>query len=354
VKIYPFFIPHGGCPHRCLFCQQNRVTGTGAALSPSQVGAELDRMLPERGDGEVAFFGGTFTLLPEDVQQAYLEQVVPFVQAGRVSGTRLSTRPDALTGAGVERLKKFGVTTVELGCQSFRSEVLLLARRGHGPAAAATAVPMLRDRGMKIGLQLMPGLPGADRNEARFSLACALDLAPDFLRIYPTVVLRETGLEKAWRGGNYIPWSLEEAVECCADLLAVCRRERMPVIRLGLQGSVELEQGGSLVAGPYHPAFGQLVRSRLWRRAVERVFRALGPVEIRVHPADLADVLGHRRQNHAFLEERYGRFAIVTHREVERETFVAGDRFQSLVDLAETGDGWFGESVKQLKGCDGK
>lgn len=338
MKIYPFFIPHGGCPHRCLFCQQNRVTGTGAAPFPSRVGAELDRMLPERGDGEVAFFGGTFTLLAEDVQQAYLEQVVPFIRAGRVSGTRLSTRPDALTGAGLVRLKRTGVTTVELGCQSFCSEVLLLARRGHGPAAAASAVPMLRDRGMKVGLQLMPGLPGSDRTEALFSLACALDLAPDFLRVYPAVVLRGTGLEKAWRGRSYTPWSLEEAVECCADLLAVCRREKMPVIRLGLQGSVELEQGGALVAGPYHPAFGQLVRSRLWRRAVEGVFRDLGPGEIRVHPADLGDALGHRRQNHAFLEQRYGRFAIVAHRDIERETFMAGDRFLSLVDWAETGD----------------
>jgi histone acetyltransferase (RNA polymerase elongator complex component) len=236
-------------------------------------------------------------------------------------------------------LRKFGVTTVELGCQSFCSEVLLLARRGHGPAAVAGAVPMLREQEVKVGLQLMPGLPGSDRNEALFSLSCALDLAPDFLRIYPAVVLRGTGMEKAWRCGSYIPWSLEAAVECCADLLAVCLREKMPVIRVGLQGSVELEQGGALLAGPYHPAFGQLVRSRLWRRAVEGVFREQGPGEIRVHPADLGDALGHRRQNHAYLEQRYGRFAIVAHRELERETFMAGDRRLSLVGRTGTGDG---------------
>ncbi len=345
MKIYPFFIPHGGCPHRCLFCQQNRVTGANVAPSPRRVGAELDRMLPEEGDGEVAFYGGTFTLLAEDVQQAYLEQVVPFIRAGRVSGTRLSTRPDALTGAGVERLKRIGVTTVELGCQSFCTEVLRRARRGHGPAVAASAVLLLRDRGMKVGLQLMPGLPGSDRTEALFSLACALDLGPDFLRIYPAVVLRGTGLEKAWRGRSYTPWSLEEAVECGADLLGICRREKMPVIRLGLQGSVELEQGGAVVAGPYHPAFGQLVRSRLWRRAFERVFRDLGPGEIRVHPADLGDALGHRRQNHAFLEQRYGRFAIVAHREVERETFLSDDRSRSLVACPENDDRCFRERI---------
>jgi histone acetyltransferase (RNA polymerase elongator complex component) len=338
VKIYPFFIPHAGCPHRCLFCDQNRVTGTGGAPSPWCVGSELDRMLPEQGDGEVAFFGGTFTLLAADVQRAYLEQVVPYIRAGRVSGTRVSTRPDALTGAGMAMLKEFGVTTVELGCQSFCPEVLRRARRGHGPEAAAGAVPMLREQGMRVGLQLMPGLPGSDRKEALSSLSRALELAPDFLRIYPAVVLRGTGLEKAWRGGSYFPWCLEEAVECCADLLALCRREKMPVIRLGLQGSVELEQSGALVAGPYHPAFGQLVRSRLWRRAVEGAFRDLGPGEIRVHPADLGDVLGHRRENHVFLEQRYGRFAIVAHRDLEREALLVGDRFMSLGDWAESGD----------------
>jgi histone acetyltransferase (RNA polymerase elongator complex component) len=294
-------------------------------------------MLPEQGDGEVAFFGGTFTLLAAELQQAYLEQVVPFIRAGRVAGTRLSTRPDALGSSGVKLLKRAGVTTVELGCQSFCTEVLRRARRGHGPAAAASAVLMLRDRGLKVGLQLMPGLPGADRAEALFSLACALDLAPDFLRIYPTVVLQGAGLEKAWRGGSYTPWSLEEAVDCCADLLAICRRKKIPVIRLGLQGSIELEQGEALVAGPYHPAFGQLVRSRLWRRAFEGAFREVGPADIRVHPSDMGDALGHQRQNHNLLQQRYQRFAISGHTEVERDTFVLGERSLPLVALPEIG-----------------
>jgi len=337
VRIYPFFIPHGGCPHACLFCQQSRISGVWDLPSPVAVFTALERDLPAKGDGEVAFFGGTFTLLPEERQRDYLRQVSPFISSGRISGIRISTRPDAICKGKTALLKEYGVTTVELGCQSFAPEVLLTARRGHGPESAAGAVATLREQGMQVGLQLMPGLPGGDRVEAIFSLQCALDLSPDFLRLYPTVVLKGTGLEAAWRNGSFEPLSLEDAVEWCADLLLLCRGAGVPVIRLGLQATVELDQGESLVAGPYHPAFGQLVRSRLWRRAFALAFGRNGAAEVTVHPADLSDALGHRRENLHFLRQGFPLLSIRGQERVARDHFLSGDRLLSLDGLLAGG-----------------
>lgn len=334
MRLYPFFIPHAGCPHRCLFCRQRDASGQVAAPRPGEVASALGGMLPSRGDGEAAFYGGTFTLLPEALQRAYLGAVSPFVRAGRVAGMRVSTRPDALSSAAVALLRDAGVTTVEVGCQSFSSEVLERSGRGHGPDAAGGAVARLREAGLAVGLQLMPGLPGGCRREAIDSLCRAIDLRPDFLRIYPTVVLKGTPLEDAYRAGSYRPLDLDGGVELCAELLWRCRRSGMPVIRLGLQGTPGLDGGEEWVAGPYHPAFGQLVRSRLWRRALERAAVASGQHRVLVHPADLADAMGHRRANLDFLRERFGAFRIEPAPQLSRECLVVGERCCSLDDLA--------------------
>jgi histone acetyltransferase (RNA polymerase elongator complex component) len=310
VRLYPFFIPHAGCPHRCLFCSQQQ-PGGGDPPSPAEVSSVLDQILPYCGDGEVAFYGGTFTLLPAAQQRDWLEAVAPFVRSGRVAGIRVSTRPDALPPGSAERLAAFGVTTVELGCQSFSAEVLRLAGRGHNERAAAISVGRLRQAGLAVGLQLMPGLPGGDRAEAMASLTAALALAPDFLRIYPTVVLRDTGLARWYLAGHYCPVALEEAVDWCAEMLWLCRRAGVPVIRLGLQATPELDGGEALLAGPYHPAFGQLVRSRLWLRALMRGLAVTGARRVAVHPAEMADAIGHRRGNYCELQRRFGDLTLV-------------------------------------------
>lgn len=310
MRLYPFFIPHAGCPHRCVFCVQRQPGGGVEQPSASEVSEVLERLLPCRGDGEVAFYGGTFTLLPAAQQRDYLEAVAPFIRSGRVAGIRVSTRPDALPAGAAEGLAAFGVTTVELGCQSFSAEVLRLSGRGHDERAAASAVDRLRCAGLTVGLQLMPGLPGGDRAEAMASLAAALALAPDFLRIYPTVVLRDTALAPAYLDGRFCPVSLEAAVDWCAEMLWRCRRAGVPVIRLGLQATPELDRGEAWLAGPYHPAFGQLVRSRLWLRALRRGLELTGARRAAVHPDELADAVGHRRYNIHALQRQFGDFAL--------------------------------------------
>jgi len=334
MTIFPFFIPHHGCLHRCVFCQQHRISGVSSAPTPAQVSQQLAAMLPAHGSGEVAFYGGSFTLLDNSLQRDYLACVAPFIRNGQVAGIRISTRPDACDAEVVASLKMAGVTTVELGCQSFSSEVLRLSQRGHGPRDAALSVAQLRNNGVRVGLQLMPGLPGGSFEEARASLTQALSLRPDFLRIYPTVVLAGTALEDFWRQGDFVPLTLDEAVDLCAELLWYCRMAGMPVIRMGLQSSHELDSGSVVVDGPYHPAFGQLVRSRLWRRALEAAAMESVTRQVHVAFADLSDALGHRRANIDYLLQRFGSFDIVALDGVSRETFVMDGRCCDVMSQA--------------------
>ncbi len=333
MKIYPVFIPHAGCPHRCLFCAQDRSTSHETVPSPEKVNEWLDLTLPEQGDGEIAFYGGTFTLLPVDQQSLYLATAGHYLANGRVSGIRLSTRPDALDSQCLKRLKDAGVTTVEIGCQSFDDRVLSLSGRGHKSLDNFDAVIACQKADLKVGVQLMPGLPGAGKAEALMSLRQALKCKPSFLRIYPTVVVDGTGLAELWKEGRYDPFSLDEAVNVCADMFSLCRQHDMPVIRLGLQSDPQLED--NCLAGPYHPAFGQLVRSRLWRRALHRVSTI--SEEVIVNPADLSDVLGHRGENRTWLKAIDPEMAIKTDQSVKRESIRSGGRDWQLFDLCAQG-----------------
>lgn len=334
MRLYPFFIPHAGCPHCCRFCQQQRTSGKVRAPAPDEVTRTLDKTLPECGDGEVAFYGGTFTLLPEADQWAYLDCVAPFIREGRVEAIRISTRPDALSPRAVELLRQGGVRTVEIGCQSFSPDVLHNSGRGHGSREIVESVALLKSAGLAVGLQLMPGLPGGSRSEALDSLDRALALRPDFLRIYPTVVLRGTALEEDFYAGAYRPMSLEEGVDLCAEMLWRCRRNAMPVIRLGLQGTPELDGGQAILAGPWHPAFGQLVRSRLWLRGLERGAESTGSRRAEVHPFDFSDARGHARFNLEYLRRRFGEFTISSNHLVSGEHMAFGERCFALTDLA--------------------
>lgn len=334
MRLYPFFIPHAGCPHRCRFCQQQRTSGQGEAPAPGEVARTLEKILPECGGGEVAFYGGTFTLLAEALQREYLGCVAPFIREGRIDGIRISTRPDAISRSAVELLCRGGVRTVELGCQSFSSDVLRRSGRGHGSSEIAEAVGRIKSSGLAVGLQLMPGLPGGSRSEALDSLERALALRPDFLRIYPALVLHGTALEEDFHAGAYRPLNLEEAVELCAEMLWRCRRNAVPVIRMGLQGTPELETGQARVAGPWHPAFGQLVRSRLWLRGLERGSAAAGSRRAEVHPSDFSDARGHGRCNVEYLRKRFGEFTISSNHLIPREHMAFGGRCFALTELS--------------------
>ncbi len=299
VRIFPIFVPHAGCPQACLFCAQQTSTGAGTVPDPEEVRSWLNEALPAAGTGEIAFYGGSFSALPQWRQAAYLATAGSFVEQGRAAGIRVSTRPDALSCSQVAGLAAGGVTTVEIGCQSFDDAVLSASRRGHAAEAIGPAVKGCRAARLRIGLQLMPGLPGACPGEAERSMREALALQPDFVRIYPALVLEGTGLAELWRQGRYVPLSLQQAVALVARLLLLCREAAIPVIRVGLQQQAGLAE--SVLAGPYHPAFGQLVKARLWRWALEAVAEGHGVVS--VHPSDLSDARGHGRENLLWLQK---------------------------------------------------
>ncbi len=329
MKIYPVFIPHAGCPHRCLFCAQDRSTSHTDVPSAEAVGTWLETVLPERGDGEIAFYGGTFTSLPEEQQTLYLNSAACHLASGRVSGIRISTRPDALDARTLVRLSDAGVITVEIGCQSFNDAVLANSKRGHTAVDSVRSVQACQAAGFQVGIQLMPGLPGGDVEEAMRSLQQAIDLKPSFLRIYPTVVVEGTELAEHWRAGDFTPWSLDQAIDLCADMLLRCRKHGVPIIRLGLQSDPQLEE--NLLAGPYHPAFGQLVRSRLWRRALIHAGRHGN--NFTVNPSDLSDALGHRGENREWLKQADPYITISADQSVARESLRTSEVDLQLFDF---------------------
>jgi histone acetyltransferase (RNA polymerase elongator complex component) len=302
--VIPVFISQEGCPHRCLYCDQRSITGvTRPDWSPAALRryAEVFLAANRRPSVEMAFYGGSFTLLPEARQALYLEAVQSLLHEGRVHSLRLSTRPDAVTERNLQFLRPLGVRTVELGAQSLSDRVLAASTRGHSSEDIRGATARLRRHGLRVGLQLMPGLPADDRATFLQTVAESIALRPDFVRVYPTLVLAGTPLAGLYRRGAYRPLSVAEAVDWCKEAALNFTRAGIPIIRMGLQTSAALERPGVIVAGPYHPAFGQLVKSAIW---YDRISAALAEMRslssrptIHLHPSDLADARGHRNGN---------------------------------------------------------
>ena len=305
------FVPHAGCPHRCSFCDQRAIAGTGDRMTPDKVEAaclqaESRITLPGR-QAELASFGGSFTALPKKEMCALLDAALPFVRRGVFRGIRLSTRPDCVDEGILAALAGRSVTAVELGAQSMDDAVLVQNGRGHTAADVERAAWLIRARGLSLGLQMMTGLPGSTPDTDRETAARLAALRPDTMRIYPTVALRGTPLDGMVRSGAYIPPTLEETVALCAELLLFFEEERdIPVIRLGLHASPDLEQ--NRVAGPWHPAFRGLCEGRISRDRAASLLRECGippgPVRLLVHPRALSAMIGQRRGNVVWFRER--------------------------------------------------
>lgn len=303
-RIIPVFIPHHGCPHRCVFCDQRTITGISRPPGGVEVAALISERLaaPRReGTWEIAFYGGSFTCLPAARQTELLAPAKAALDRGEINAIRLSTRPDAIDRETLDRLAAFGVGTVELGAQSLDDNVLSAAARGHTAAHTAAAVAALRAAGLKCGLQLMPGLPGEDWPSLIATTARTLALAPDFIRIYPAVVLAGTELAAMAAAGTYRPLALAAAVARAAYLKNSCANNGIPAIRVGLQASQELNSG-AVLAGPYHPAFGAMVEAYLFKILVAGLLEQTGRTRtdgllIRHHPRDASAVRGIKNAN---------------------------------------------------------
>lgn len=302
--IIPFFIQHRGCPHRCLFCNQRGIVGTDrdAVDDPlTDLGRTIDRWLARSGQRkkvQVAFYGGSFTCLDEGVQIKLLDRVAPYLKSGRVNSIRLSTRPDCITSEIADFLISAGVGTVEIGAQSMNDEVLRQAGRGHTARQVKRAARLLIGTGIETGIQLMAGLPGETTRSFMDGAREVVALSPHLIRLYPTLVLKHTELADLYRQSSWRPLGLERAVSLMARARALFEEHQIRVIRMGLQPTVELEK--QVIAGPYHPAFGELVNSRCWYRKIRPLLVRAGRdrvVSLTISDRDYSALAGQRSTN---------------------------------------------------------
>jgi histone acetyltransferase (RNA polymerase elongator complex component) len=304
--VVPVFIPHAGCPHRCVFCDQTRTTGRSERLpGAKELDDAIDRFLGYRKEPrrhtEISFYGGNFLGLPEDKILFLLEHAARYVAGGQADGIRFSTRPDTIDSRRLGLLERFPVTTIELGVQSMNDQVLAATRRGHTARDARRAVALLKETRYRLGLQMMVGLPADTFPSAVATGEALCGLEPDFVRIYPTLVLRGSALARRYRQKQYRPMALDDAVEQVKALYLLFARSAIPVIRMGLQATDGLDTGADVVAGPYHPAFGELVHAALWLEALDRCIETLGlkggALEIGLNPKLISRVRGQRNEN---------------------------------------------------------
>lgn len=315
----PFFIPHLGCPHICVFCNQHRIIGQESVPTAEDVAAairEYREQDPRRDEKEweVAFYGGTFTAIPKELQRELLAPAKAAKEAGLISKIRCSTRPDDLGEEAIALLLEYGVTTVEIGVQSMDNEVLALAERGHTAEDVIAAVSRLQEKDFTVGLQLMPGLPGDTVETIVRTTVAAGKLQPDMARIYPVLVIEGTALGDAYKSGEYTPLTLEEAIEYSAFMKSYLEERGAQVIRTGLQATEEFDSGVSMLAGPYAPAFGEMVIARQWRSRIEAVLDELEdiyaetiPVELIYHRSLTSKIRGVKNANVKYFQEKYSR-----------------------------------------------
>ena len=270
----PFFIPHVGCPYVCTFCNQSRITGQSGIshLTPDYIKKTIiDYVGKKRNDKfwEVAFYGGSFTAIHRDLQHTLLAPAYEMLQQDIIDGIRCSTRPDAVGDEAISLLQSYGVKTVELGVQSMNDGILVDAKRGHTAQEVVDAVARLKRREITVGVQLLPGLKGETWETILETAIDVVKLKPDFVRIYPVLVIENTELADQYRSGEYKPLSTEQAITYCAFLKEWFEEHNIEVIRTGLQSSEELDSGNSLIAGPYEPAMGELVINEQYKQCIE-------------------------------------------------------------------------------------
>jgi len=326
ILVIPIFIPHRGCPHQCLFCNQKSITGQAGRTQPieEEIKSTIEEWLERsrvRREVQVAFYGGSFTCLTREDQVQMLSAVRPFLDSGRVTSIRLSTRPDCIDQDICDLLQEFGVKTVELGVQSLDDQVLKKSQRGHTSSQSRDSLKLLRDSGMQLGVQLMVGLPSENTVSFLRGIGEVIRLKPDFVRLYPVLVVKNSGLEELYYNGDYRPHSLNKAVALTAMGYLRLLNAAIPVVRMGLQPSESLEE--SIIAGPYHPSFGELVKSRIWFSRIRKRLATLPAGEkmtVYVSHRDLSAVNGMSRGNILRLTDLgfAGRFRIATDKHMER------------------------------------
>ncbi len=315
--IIPIFVPHLGCPNDCIFCNQKSISGQKKSMTKEEAKNIIDNYLAsinkEDAEIEIAFFGGSFTAIEKEKQEELLKVAYEYVKEGKVESIRISTRPDCIDKETLKRLKKYKVKTIELGVQSANDYILKRANRGHTFKDVKKASKLIRWYGFKLGHQMMVGLPESTRIDEVNTAKQLIKLKPNMVRIYPVLVVKNTKLEKEYEEGKYQPLSVVQAVEICKEIVRLFADKKIDIIRVGLQNTEEISdpknKQSEVVAGPYHPAFRQLVESAMWYDAIVGKIKKLNvkvkEVEVTVNPIDANNVIGHKKENVLKLKDTY-------------------------------------------------
>jgi histone acetyltransferase (RNA polymerase elongator complex component) len=312
----PVFIPQRGCPFECLYCNQRAIAGRSVPPTEEEVhtivAAHLATIPREGSVIELGFFGGNFTGISSKDQERYLTAAAFYLGKGAIDGIRVSTRPDYINEESLSLLKKFGVGTVELGAQSCDDGVLKAAGRGHTFAQVRAASGLVLRYGMRLGLQMMIGLPGDTREKSLETAERFVEMKAGFARIYPTLVVRGTGLEELYREGDYRPLTLDEAISWTKEIMLFFEDRGVPVIRVGLHSTEGFLAGETLVAGPFHPSLRELVQTEIWRDLLEEVVKDKkgDQIALTVAPESIHHAIGYAGKNRNFLKEIFSRVVI--------------------------------------------
>ena len=321
--IIPIFVPHLGCLNDCVFCNQKSISGEQKMITKDDIERTIDFYLDNIKDKdakkEVAFFGGSFTGIQVEQQEEFLQTAYEYIKQGKIDSIRISTRPDYIDKEILKRLKKYKVETIELGVQSANDYILKQSNRGHTFKDVKKASRLIKWYGFRLGHQMMVGLPESTKIDEINTAKELIKLKPKMVRIYPVLVIKNTKLEKQYLEKKYIPLTVVQAVETCKELVSMFNKKKIDVIRVGLQNTDEItdpsQEGSEVVAGPYHPAFRQLVESGLWYDTILAKIKKLNvkvkKVEAVVNPQDANNVIGHKKENIQKLNEMYNLDLIV-------------------------------------------
>ena len=295
------FVPHLGCPQQCSFCNQKTITGKEKQPTPEDVRMAVETALKRKGfEYEIAFFGGSFTAIDRQYMKSLLEAAGEYANNERIKGIRISTRPDFIDEEILSVLKTYGVSSIELGAQSMDDEVLKANLRGHTAADVENASRLINEHGFELGLQMMTGLYKDTDEKAVQTAKKIAALKPKTVRIYPTVVLKNTFLAELYEKEEYKPQTVDDAANLCTKLLAIFEEANIAVIRLGLHASEDIKK--NMVAGAYHESFGEIVQSRiLLNRILEN---PPASYEIMVNPKSVSKLKGNGKRNIYFLIEK--------------------------------------------------
>jgi len=309
----PIFVPHKGCPHDCVFCNQRKITGQLAEMTPDVAKGTIDSHLEsiekynKAGSyhAEIAFFGGSFTAIDLGKQTELLALANSYLESGRIHGIRCSTRPDAIYREILDNCKKYGLTSIELGVQSADDHVLNLSDRGHSFDDVVRAANLIKSYGFELGLQMMTGLPGDTYHKSVETARKIASLKPDNVRIYPTLVMEGTRLMEMYKNGEYMPQSLDEAVTRAADIAEIFISEDIEILRISLQTTDGVN--ASTVIGPYHPAFAELVYSEIEKRKIEKHIteNGISDCTLEVKTSYVSQVIGHKKSNKEYFKSKY-------------------------------------------------